>query len=152
MTSEDNCVHIPAHPDVDFTLCWKCGVDIIADPETHLWRPLTAAENLLRHELIRQLRDLFLSVHSSEFSVILWERLQHRSTAQSIRLAENFLKRWVIVNGAHEDLAWSGTHWVPHRQGIPTGDVQICNFDSRQDALKYVKEYFPNNLDDECLL
>jgi hypothetical protein len=36
---DNQCGHVPARPDVDLTLCWKCGIDMIADADTHLWRP-----------------------------------------------------------------------------------------------------------------
>lgn len=49
--------------------------------------------------------------------------------------------RWVIANGNHQDLAWSGSRWVPHRNGWPTSDLQICNFETREDAQTYVEEH-----------
>jgi hypothetical protein len=54
----DTCKHVPARPDVDMTNCFLCGIEIIADPWTHLWRPLTLAETLVKVETARKLRDL----------------------------------------------------------------------------------------------
>jgi hypothetical protein len=142
MTAEPApCPHVPARPDVELTLCWMCGVEIIPDPDTRLWRPLTASEKLVKYETIRQCRDLFFAVPYGEYSKALWERLEIKGQP-AFHLAENVFGRWVIVNGTHEDLAWSGSHWVPHRHGIPSGDAQICNFTTRQEALEYCQEHF----------
>lgn len=135
----ETCDHVPASTDVELTLCWKCGVEIVADPITRLWRPLTDTEKLVKYETIRQLRELF--VYSSDFSRILFERLEHRDTP-AFRLLEGVLGRWIIVSGNHEDLAWSGSRWVPHRHGFPTAGVQICNFETREEALAYANEHF----------
>lgn len=143
-TMTDTCKHVPARPDVDLTLCWICSVEIIPDPDTHLWRPLTASEKLVKHEVTRQLRDLFHSVHPSEFGRVLHERLEIKG-APAIRLAEGFLGHWIIVNGQDESLAWSGSRWVPHRHGYPTGDVQVCNFETREEAKTYAEERFSTN-------
>lgn len=136
------CAHVPARPDVDLTLCWLCGIEIIPDPDTHLWRPLTASETLVKYETIRELRNLFLWVHPHEFNRILLERLETKS-APAIRLAESLLGRWIIVNGLHDDLAWSGSRWVPHRSGLPAGPVQISNWETREQAAAYAAEHFP---------
>lgn len=137
-----DCGHVPARPDVDLTLCWKCGVEIIPDPDTHLWRPLTATEKLVKHETTRQLRDLFFSVHSSEYQRILFERLENQQAIPAIRLAEAITGRWIVVNGQSEDLAWSGSRWVPHRLGLPAGDAQISNFETRDQAAAYAARQF----------
>lgn len=42
--------------------------------------------------------------------------------------------RWIIVAYSEPRLAWSGSQWVPHHQGIPTGTTQVSNFDSREQA------------------
>ncbi len=136
------CGHVPARPDVDLTICWLCGEEIIPDPDTHLWRDLTAAERLVKLETIRQCRDLFFVLHQSEYTRTLWEKIETK-LAPSIRLAENAFGRWIIVNGRDESLAWSGSRWVPQRNGFPEGDVQICNFEDRAEADVYAKEHFP---------
>lgn len=61
----------------------------------------------------------------------------------SIRLAENVLGRWIIVNGASDSLAWSGSRWVPHRLGVASGGIQISNFATRDEAHEYALEQFP---------
>jgi hypothetical protein len=139
------CGHVPARPDVDLTLCWKCGVEIIPDPATHLWRPLTVTEKLVKYETTRQLRELFFQVHHSEYSKILFERLEHKDKP-AIRLAESIMGHWIIVNGQSDDLAWSGSRWVPHHHGLPVigqESVQICNFQTREEAKAYANQTFP---------
>jgi len=142
-TSEPQCGHVPARPDVDLTLCWKCGVEIIPDPDTRLYRPLTASEKLVKREVTRQLHDLFYDVHVSEFQRVLFDRLELPQDIPCIRLAESIMGRWIVINGQSEDLAWSGSRWVPHRRGLPV-DVQICNFATREEALAYAEEHFPS--------
>jgi hypothetical protein len=135
------CGHVPARPDADLTICWKCSIEIICDPGTRLWRPLTAGEMLARRETTRQLHDLFLSVSTAEFDRILFERLRREAEAAPVaRVALGGLGRWIIVNGEHEDLAWSGSRWVPHYQGFPTGGVQIVNFATHEEAQAYADD------------
>jgi len=51
-------------------------------------------------------------------------------------LTENAMGRWIIVNARNPELAWSGTQWVPHRQGIPTRNVHISNFEMKLAAFR----------------
>jgi hypothetical protein len=139
------CGHVPARPDVDLTLCWICGEEILPDPDTHLWRPLTATEKLVKYETTRQLRELFFQVHSSEYPQILFERLDAKR-APAFRITESIMGRWIIVNGQHEDLAWSGSRWVPHRNGLPVISPEsgyVSNWETREEAQAYVSQYFP---------
>lgn len=138
--NDQPCGHVPARPDVDLTLCWKCGVEIIPDPGTHLWRPLTAAEILVKHETIRRCRELFLTVTWAEYLCALDEWLAIREQP-AIRLAESIMGRWIIVHGQNPDLAWSGSRWVPHTRGLPI-NIQVCNFETRQQAHEYAVEHF----------
>lgn len=50
--------------------------------------------------------------------------------------------RWIIVHPIHNGLAWSGAHWVRHSEGLPTGGIQVCNFDTEQDADDYATENY----------
>ena len=49
--------------------------------------------------------------------------------------------RWIIVKADDPDLAWSGARWVPHKKGLPTGGVQVCNFDGQDEATQYAKRH-----------
>lgn len=56
------------------------------------------------------------------------------------RLALNAFHRWIIVNAEQENLAWSGSRWVPvDKHGFPAGDVQVSNFDSAEHAAATAK-------------
>jgi hypothetical protein len=57
-------------------------------------------------------------------------------------LVEGMMGRWVIAHGNHPGLAWSGSRWVRHDQGVPTGDAQVCNFTTREEAQEYVNTNF----------
>lgn len=50
--------------------------------------------------------------------------------------AENLLSRWMIVKAEDPGLAWSGSRWVGHRQGMPTGGVQISNWAMKPEAFR----------------
>jgi hypothetical protein len=49
-------------------------------------------------------------------------------------ITENPFRRWVIVSALNPAMAWSGSRWVPHVEGLPAGDAQISNFDGPVDA------------------
>ena len=61
---------------------------------------------------------------------------------QTYLLVEGMLGRWVIVHEQFPGLAWSGSQWVPHHQGFPTGDTQVSNFTTREEAQEYVDTNF----------
>jgi len=50
---------------------------------------------------------------------------------------QGVFNRWYIFHHADAALAWSGAQWVPTNDGIPTGGVQVCNFDTSDDAVDY---------------
>lgn len=50
-------------------------------------------------------------------------------------LGVNQFMRWIIVQRLDQKLAWSGSRWVPI-----LGDIQICNFESPEEAHAYAKE------------
>lgn len=43
-------------------------------------------------------------------------------------------RRWIIVKADEPGLAWTGSRWVTHDRGIPTDNVQVCNFDTESQA------------------
>jgi hypothetical protein len=47
--------------------------------------------------------------------------------------------RWYIANKFRERLAWTGSAWSPHEQGIGL-PVQISNFETREEAAEYAAE------------
>jgi hypothetical protein len=61
---------------------------------------------------------------------------------QPYLLVEGMLGLWLIVHEDMPALAWSGSRWVPHRHGVPAGDVQVCNFPTREAAQEYVNKHF----------
>jgi hypothetical protein len=66
----------------------------------------------------------------------------------------NPLGRWVIGNVLRPGLAWSGSRWVPHHDGLPAGDAQVSNWESREaawkaaDALRLAIALFGCHVDD----
>lgn len=57
-------------------------------------------------------------------------------------LKRGLFDRWFIVHPTDDNLAWSGSRWVAHDNGLPTGGVQICNFTTEDEAYEYAKRYF----------
>jgi hypothetical protein len=58
------------------------------------------------------------------------------------RLREGIFDRWYIFHPTRDDLAWSGSQWVPSSpEGLPTGSFQVCNFFTEQEARDYCREY-----------
>jgi hypothetical protein len=48
--------------------------------------------------------------------------------------------RWFIEHRTEPTLAWTGAQWTGHDRGIPTFDVQVCNFSSKSGAQQYIDE------------
>jgi len=52
--------------------------------------------------------------------------------------------RWVIYHPVVEDFAWSGSRWVLTIDGFPSGGIQICNFETREEAESYCEKHGVN--------
>lgn len=48
--------------------------------------------------------------------------------------------RWIIVNARDSDLAWSGSCWVEHEDGISRGRAHVSTFDSQELAQGHAEE------------
>jgi hypothetical protein len=67
---------------------------------------------------------------------------------QHVLIQKNLFGRWVVVNAVDPQFAWSGSYWVPHLHGIPTGGVQVSNFDSSAEACVYAEQKFGFQIDE----
>lgn len=57
------------------------------------------------------------------------------------KVVKGLFDRWVLVNSEFPDiLAWSGSRWVPHDRGIPTGEAQVSNFATEELARTYATQ------------
>jgi hypothetical protein len=56
-------------------------------------------------------------------------------------LCETPSGRWIISSVLDSHLAWSGSTWVLHDEGIPASLVQICTFDTEGHARAYAAEH-----------
>lgn len=57
-------------------------------------------------------------------------------------LRRNAFDRWIIVDAANENLAWSGSRFVPiTKDGFPASDVQVSNLDTREAAAEYAASF-----------
>jgi len=54
-----------------------------------------------------------------------------------VKLHRDLFDRWIIVPAEYPGvLGWNGSRWVPSG-----GPVQVCNFDTREQARDYAREY-----------
>ena len=58
-----------------------------------------------------------------------------------VKLRENIVHRWIIVDSGNERLAWSGSRWGPITgDGLPAGDLQcLKNFATVEEAVAYTE-------------
>lgn len=54
----------------------------------------------------------------------------------SCRVAQGSEDFYYLQHEHRRDLAWSGSKWVPHKDGIPTGDWTVKRYQTINDALK----------------
>jgi len=62
--------------------------------------------------------------------------------APRYRIELGKLGQFIIVNARDRSLAWSGSCWVEHDGGFPTGRVHVANFASEEDARQAAEEVF----------
>jgi hypothetical protein len=65
-----------------------------------------------------------------------------KTPAQPIGVIEGVFGRWIIIHENSPGLAWSGSRWVTHDHGVPTGEAQVCNFATREEAQEYIDANF----------
>ncbi len=56
------------------------------------------------------------------------------------RLQPNLFGRWMILNARDPELAWSGSCWVDHVDGVATGRAHVANFTTEDEARKYAED------------
>jgi hypothetical protein len=58
--------------------------------------------------------------------------------AARVKIRENVLHQWIIVQAGNEQLAWSASRWVPlNEEGLAAGDLKPLNFKTVQGASAY---------------
>ena len=61
------------------------------------------------------------------------------------RIRQGIFRAWYIVHPIADDLAWSGSRWVRHAEGLPTEGIQVCNFRTQREAEEYADLYLWKN-------
>jgi hypothetical protein len=63
--------------------------------------------------------------------------------SEPCRITQGLFDRWYIFHPTMciPYLAWSGRQWVAASEGLPTGNVQVCNFPTEQEAREYCREH-----------
>jgi hypothetical protein len=59
----------------------------------------------------------------------------------SFAVAETAFGRWILLHPDNLDLAWTGSQWAPHVNGIGT-EAQISNFESWEEANRYGETFW----------
>ena len=60
--------------------------------------------------------------------------------ALRVKVHETPLRQWIILPGENENLAWSGSRWVPiDRHSVSVGNLKAANFASARDAIAYAE-------------
>lgn len=54
----------------------------------------------------------------------------------NVYIRQHLFDRWIVIDGEHTELAWSGSTWVPIG-----GNVQVSNFDSWEEAAAYAESF-----------
>jgi hypothetical protein len=80
---------------------------------------------------------LFLGVNGPELKpaavtagFVFWYTRGMAAVVWRAKIERDQFGRFVLVNYDYEALAWSGSAWTPHHHGLPTGRVQVSNFDT----------------------
>lgn len=61
--------------------------------------------------------------------------------SEPCRLRQGIFGRWFIFHPEHDE-AWTGARWeICSADGVPTGQFQVCNFASQQEAREYCWEH-----------
>jgi len=111
-----NCAHVPRRPDTDFDICEKCDAEIVADADTHLWRPLTHGEKWVAATILRDMPSLPITRHFSP------ELLKRLTGLFIVRLYDGMDNQWIDVFGpAYYDEA--NKIWLEKTKG---GTEKIC--------------------------
>ncbi len=56
------------------------------------------------------------------------------------RIVTGIFNRWYILHPQDDTRAWSGMRWVS-----TTGNIQLCNFGSEEEARQYAEEILPKS-------
>lgn len=62
--------------------------------------------------------------------------------AEPYQIELSALGRFIIVNARDRGLAWSGSCWVEHENGLPTGRAQVSNFQTEDEARAAARDVF----------
>ena len=68
--------------------------------------------------------------------------MTRRSKEAVYSVQQGVFGRFIITHAEHPGLAWSGSAWVQHCDGLPAVGIQLCNFDSEEDADDYATEHY----------
>lgn len=58
----------------------------------------------------------------------------------AVIIVQDAFHRFIVCKADDHNLAWSGSAWVSHEQGVPTGAAQVSNFAKPLEAIEYAEK------------
>ena len=69
------------------------------------------------------------------------ERMPMEQRVRRACVRQNLFGRWYLASAEYPTLlAWTGSRWTLHADGMPIGGIQICNFETADKARAYAGE------------
>lgn len=113
--SEPICGHVPADPTKGRSICEKCGMKIVVDPETHLWREDTAVVRLAAAWEVRAglIPGQALPEYTKHFFYASEEYEEDGRHAKEFAYQPIFMKRMAMAASYQQQLSNPNTlNWV----------------------------------------
>lgn len=130
------CCHKYTRYDKAAVPCFSCPwvEDRVAQESTPRAKAARSAETAGLSRDPAASRTTSASTVATRHRTSPWTRAPTRERERArYRLETGLLGRWIIVHPVHDQLAWSGSCWVPHEGGLGT-IAQVSNFDTREGA------------------
>ena len=78
---------------------------------------------------------------AAQIRAAIRKHLREMQEAQKVNIKRNEFGRYMVVKVPEGRHAWSGSRWVPiDNMGFPTGQTQVSNFETMEEATRYAIE------------
>lgn len=106
----------------------------------YITAPTTASEEVFGRALAEKITRSFRVIGANlKQDVVAGDHVAPPRDEKDCIFRKGALGRWIVVNARDETLAWSGSRWVAHGQGVLAGGVRVSNFESVGDACWYAQ-------------
>ena len=102
----------------------------------YITAPTATSEETLGMALIDAIQKGFrrIGVEMEDPDIVGGQHVAPPKARATCYLTQGWMGRWLIVNALDRNFAWSGSRWVSHRAGRPTGSAQVSNFATKPEA------------------